>query len=291
MSEKIISRPNILLLISTASHRWLLKFIQWIMESQKRWLEHLLEVSSPSLPLAAGLLLKVKHVNHRIVYWALKTVKGGESSASLGALFQYCTVLLLVKLLLRSSLNFPRCNMSLFLRHLPLWRRVCLSHLCSSLLSNSMLLLGSLLVSQAKQASFPDLPLYNLQSWPLTNLVSLLLASLQFCSIPFELGVPRQVTVYQVRPDQCWVGRGIITSLCFPSSSSCSRVWGLLYTVIQHGVCCGTQVVFNRAASQTLGSQPALTWRTILPQFSLNLVGFPNPQLSQHPSGLKVYCS
>lgn len=65
-----------------------------------------------------------------------------------------------------------------------------------------MLLLDSLLDLQAKYGSSPDPFLYNLQSWSLTILVSLLLVLLQFCSISFELGVPKLDTVYQLQPDQ-----------------------------------------------------------------------------------------
>lgn len=144
-----------------------------------------------NLPPTVRLQSKLKQVSHGFVYWALKTVMSGESWTSLGNVLQSCTcctAFLLVKLLLR-------CGISLFWHCLPLWR-IWLSHFCHSPSRSCVLLLASLLLSQAKQTRFPDLSLYNLQSCHLIMLVSVLLVSLQFCSIPFELGVPGLDTVY-----------------------------------------------------------------------------------------------
>lgn len=114
-----------------------------------------------NLPPTVRLLSKLKQVSHGFVYWALKTVMSGESWTSLGNALQSCTcctAFLLLKLLLR-------CGISLFWHCLPLWR-IWLSHFCHSPSSSCVLLLASLLLSQAKQTRFPDLSLYNLQSCP-----------------------------------------------------------------------------------------------------------------------------
>ncbi|KAK4824318.1 LOW QUALITY PROTEIN: hypothetical protein QYF61_013593 [Mycteria americana] len=190
-------------------------------------------------------------------------LRGGDSTTSLGSLFQCLTTLSVKKFFLIPNLSLPWCNLRPFplILSLVTWERdrpPPLYNLLSVVESNKVSPQPPFL--QAKQSQLPQLLLIRLLLQTLHQLRCPSLDMLQHLNVSLVVGGPKLNTVFEVRPHQCRVqGHDHFPSpaghAIFDTSQDAIGFLGRLGTLLAHiqaAVNQHSQVLFCLAAFQPL---------------------------------------